>query len=182
MRKDKLLGQVHQYLEGYKPIYYMTLNSHTFLSRIGSIEDRSIDFNRKKSIMISWIGEYLMGSGRTHLIRSVSFNELGTASGMLHCHVVVGLAGASRIPLSSIQTFVNRKWPRLVDPKKNGERPYWTTTERLPKMFKIRDAIHKADCDVKFEHELDDIAKVQLIDDTEKALGYQCGAIFSRQR
>ena len=172
MRQKQLVGQVNEYLKGYNPTYFITLNSHTFMRNPHSIEGNSIDFNRKKSILMSWVGEYVMGCGRKHLMRSVSFNELGSASGMLHCHVVVGLADTTRIPLSNIQTFVDRKWPHLVDRNKNGERPYWIATKHSPKMFRIRDAIHKAGCDVKFDYELNDIAKVQLIDDTKKALGY----------
>jgi hypothetical protein len=170
--KDRLLSGIESYFDGYSTSFYVTLNSNRRLKNASLIEDASIDFNRKVSIMMKWIAEYLMGKNRTHLMRAVSFNELGSDTRMLHCHVIIGLAGETKISLLQLQNFVNRKWQRFFDKQRDGERSYWQQVKHEKKFYAIKDAIDLASSASKYEWELEVSSHVQLIRDVEGAWGY----------
>ncbi len=183
---------------GFLPTFYITLNTESVLqySKLHQLEDRSIDLNRKVTVFVGWLSEFLLGEKRKHLVRSEWFVEVGTDSGLLHCHVIVSLALESTKSLREIQSFVDRKWLRFI--VEDGERAYWGPKKRPKfdtfwqmkryievvegrqfwqpkpdhKVWKIRDAVYKALCDVKFDYEIDSLTNVRTISDAAKAVGY----------
>lgn len=172
MNKKQLMLGIEKYFDGYQPAYFITLNTRITLSNSHRIEHCAIDLNRKVSKLMEWLKEYVMGEGRQGLMRAVSFNELGEDSGILHCHIIVALAGGSKIPLSGIQNFVDRKWGRFVDKNKNGERAYWERIKLDKRLHRLKAAIDRAAAAPRFEYELDTLTQVRSISDVAKALGY----------
>ena len=185
-------------IRGFVPTFYVTLNTDSFLrkNKLHRLEDLSIDLNRKVDVFVGWLSEELLGKKQKHLVRFEWFIEAGTDSGLLHCHMIVSLAVETQKTLREIQNFVERKWERFI--VTDGQRAYWGLRKRPKfrtfwhmktfieanegrlfweprsdhKVRKIRDAVNKALCDFKFEHEIDSLTNVKTISDAAKALGY----------
>ena len=99
-------------IEGFVPTFYVTLNTETFIpkNRHHRIEDLSIDLNRKVDVLVGGLSEYLLAEKQKYLVRPEWFTEVGTNSGILHCHIIVSVAEVTRKSLREIRNFVDRKW------------------------------------------------------------------------
>jgi hypothetical protein len=171
LTQDNLKRNFLEYIEGYVPIYFITLNEKRRREARNSNEYEANITLDKAVVLMTWLKGFMLGKNELNsngLFRTFIVLENSVCHTLPHVHIIVATKVNSRRTLDDVRNFIFKKWVILRNSIYIGENIEGRKEYKNKKIYLTKDALNDQISSVN----------VKVVDDINGLLDYTEKSIF----